>query len=63
MTPATEGEAVSFGCLQEVAVGVGDLLLPESDGHEGWKGNFQGPWNWGGDRGGNGQFSQLRERQ
>lgn len=26
--------------------GVGDVLLSESCGHNGWKGNFQGLWNW-----------------
>lgn len=32
-------------------------------GTNGWKGNFQGLWNWGGERGGLGQFPQVRGRQ
>ena len=33
-------------------MGAGYILFPESNGHHGWKGNFQGLWNWGGERGG-----------
>lgn len=43
LTPA-EGEAVSFGCLREAAVGAGIYCCQNLRAHH-WKGS----WNWGGE--------------